>query len=799
MKKRPINFNTAYAKLFFSYLAITCAITFLLGIAFFYFYSVKYNQKVIEVNDKIIEQEKNIIEDSYIKKVTSIYVNLASENINSNFTDFKYFFNNPLSGNNVKLYCDYTYMKDVVRNNSDIIDAIHLYIPKNNLLVSTTWGVKFLNESTADETDTIGWFQYTNSPPQKGLWLDTRPMQNAYDWSNLSNGTTYIRSFPLLSNSVPQPGLIAFDLNEENFKNILSQAHTADNEMNLIINQSGNIISSSDSSLLYAGLDDVPYVKNILSMEKSSGSFATKIGQEEYMVSFMNMDTVNWKIISMMPISEYYKQTSLINQVTLLLCAVTLSIGFILTCIFSKNMYNPLKSLLLHIHDLFGEDKKSTARLLKNENEYLVINNALGKLSGKIDELTQNIVEYRPIVKQNMILSLLNNSIPQKEDLGELQKLSGVTFFYPYYNCILLHSNKFNAESSDLKNNLYATYITISHIEAMSNTEASLHAVMLSQSLIGVIINAKSGQNDLVTDLVEKLLFHMITQYDICFTCSMGLWTKDPLTLCDSYHEAQKAMRYKFYYPNEMLLLYESFSSRQKGGVPAEEPSAEDFMSTLNLHNYEKVTSYLDTFISLLLNGGYTSDLCDKKLVQLIDVWMEFCSMHDLGIQMDHQKIAHEFAGLGNITEYHDWILSHVKQAFCLLDEKKALKNLELIEKAKKYINENLGCQLSLDSAAQYVSFTPKYFSKLFKEATGINFQEYVTKQRLEKAKELLFSTNLTAEQISAEIGYSSPAYFIKQFKKAYGDTPRYFRTNCKNGRPCLDTAIEKSNTLSSI
>lgn len=773
-------FSNAYLKLFLSYLTITCTIVLLLGIAFYSFFSSRYNQKVIEVNNKVIEQEKNIIEDTYIKKVSTIYIGLASENINSSFGDFKYFFTNPVDGNYVRLYNDYSYLENIVQNNSDIIDAIHLYLPFNRLLISTTWGVKYLSNDSMSKTDTIGWFQYAANPPQNGLWLDTRPMQNAYYWSNLDNGITYIRSFPLFANSVPRPGLIAFDLNEAHFKNVLSQSNTAGDEISFIINRKGTVISSSDSSLLYSKPRSSPYILHILDSDSGMGNFTMMVGRQNYMISFMTMDSSDWKIVSMTPISEYYRQTAVMNQIVFGFCAAAFLLGLVLTYVFSKKMYHPLQSLLAHIRDLFDEKEKPAA-VFGAQNEYLVINDALGRLSDKIEKQARTIVEYKPLVKQNMILFLFNNAIPKCEDFDDLRKICGISFSHPGYCCLLLRLEKPEIEALDLKGNLYATYLTISCIEAMTNPDVSLNAVMLSQSDIGVIVNAESS-NALVFDLVEKLLLDMISKYDIGFTGSLGLWTDDPLTLFESYREAQAAMKYKFYFPDEALLFYENFSSLKDNAESQKELTAEKFMDALNSRSMENVAAYLDSFCKQLASGGYTFEFCERKLAALVDAFIKFCGVHDLNAQMSGNMMRQEFSGLADIHAYHDCFIRYIRRAFCLLEEKRSVKNQELIEKAKVYIAEHLGNQLSLDSVAQYVQFTPKYFSKLFKEIAGINFQEYVTEQRLKKAKNLLSGTERTVEQISAEIGYCSPAYFIKQFKKAFGYTPYCYRTDGRKG-----------------
>ena len=74
------------------------------------------------------------------------------------------------------------------------------------------------------------------------------------------------------------------------------------------------------------------------------------------------------------------------------------------------------------------------------------------------------------------------------------------------------------------------------------------------------------------------------------------------------------------------------------------------------------------------------------------------------------------------------------------------------------------------------VNISPYYFSKLFKEETGENFIEYVTAARMERAKELLDSTDKSMKEICVEIGYADPNYFSRSFKKNIGVTPTEYK-----------------------
>lgn len=97
-----------------------------------------------------------------------------------------------------------------------------------------------------------------------------------------------------------------------------------------------------------------------------------------------------------------------------------------------------------------------------------------------------------------------------------------------------------------------------------------------------------------------------------------------------------------------------------------------------------------------------------------------------------------------------------------------ALKNE--LSKTLEFIKENLGNQnLSLQTAADYAGVSRNYFSKIFKEAIGVNFIEYVTRLRVEKARNLYIHTDLKIYEIAEKVGYSDWHYLYSVYKKVLG------------------------------
>lgn len=105
-----------------------------------------------------------------------------------------------------------------------------------------------------------------------------------------------------------------------------------------------------------------------------------------------------------------------------------------------------------------------------------------------------------------------------------------------------------------------------------------------------------------------------------------------------------------------------------------------------------------------------------------------------------------------------------------------ALQYRAVIQKSLEYIRQNYNAPLSLSQIAERANMSSSYFSKLFKTETGTNYQEYLLRYRLERAKFYLESTNIKINEIAKLIGYNDEKYFHVIFKRIVGCTPAAYR-----------------------
>jgi AraC-like DNA-binding protein len=99
-----------------------------------------------------------------------------------------------------------------------------------------------------------------------------------------------------------------------------------------------------------------------------------------------------------------------------------------------------------------------------------------------------------------------------------------------------------------------------------------------------------------------------------------------------------------------------------------------------------------------------------------------------------------------------------------------------VIAKAKEFIREHQAENLSLGQVAKAVNTSTFYFCKMFKKISGVNFTDYVSRVRIEKAKDLLLNPNLRISEIAYEVGFQSLTHFNRVFKRILGQSPTEYR-----------------------
>ncbi|HAH62550.1 MAG TPA: hypothetical protein DCL73_10700 [Treponema sp.] len=207
----------------------------------------------------------------------------------------------------------------------------------------------------------------------------------------------------------------------------------------------------------------------------------------------------------------------------------------------------------------------------------------------------------------------------------------------------------------------------------------------------------------------------------------------------------------------------------------------EDILDTIRLKTANAVQSLSSVQLSRLIETVF-SGIKEKKLYnadayyETADMFVRFVYEQMSVSSREERLLTDEIHSCYSVAD----LASLLRTRLCAkLDELRVQKQSQAekpIRASKEYIESHYAEKITLEDVAGILKLNPSYFSTLFKKETGSNFLEYVTGVRIEKAKQLLVSTNDTMAGIAAKVGYADTRYFSQCFEKTAGLKPSIYR-----------------------
>jgi two-component system, response regulator YesN len=196
-----------------------------------------------------------------------------------------------------------------------------------------------------------------------------------------------------------------------------------------------------------------------------------------------------------------------------------------------------------------------------------------------------------------------------------------------------------------------------------------------------------------------------------------------------------------------------------------------DFSDQVRLGQWDQMKSNINHLIQAYEMEGVEMQLAQQLVLEAL--WSIWSIMSEMGIETATPIYHYQAPNYRQLRSETTNLLMDIKHSY-----DKHYKNLEAntINQIKQYIMENSHQNISLETLSNKVRLSPIYISKMFKEKLGINYIDFLTECRIEKAKKMLAEPEKSIKEITLEVGYHEPNYFSKVFKKMCNVTPREYR-----------------------
>ncbi|MBD0383529.1 helix-turn-helix domain-containing protein [Paenibacillus sedimenti] len=763
MQKR----NSVFTNLAISYVTIVLVIVLLLCSIFYMYVPRDYNEEIRTKNQMVLENAANYIETAVFQRVEKIYLDLSlgkSANIDL-------YTKNTLQGNYSRIIDIQDLLKNEVANNSDLVYAVHLFYTKQNVMISSVYGLNYYDDRSKDAFLAMDWIDRMRSNEKSFLWMETRRVpQDIYTSMSGNNSMnpliTYAHSYPFNSTGENSELMIAIDIKEAAVSHIIQDIMPSDYKNTFIIGKDGKIISAADKGILGRRTINHSYINTILSSNAAAESFNDTIEHIPYVVSHHKFLTNEWKIYNITPSNNYYQKSIFLQKIVLLICLLAIIVGIVLSGIFTIASYNPLKRLMGKIKGVFDHTAENGL------NEYTLIDTAIHKLTNKVSSLEETLQTNHPVIKHNVVLNMLNNSYSPEELVEQLQSLH-VSMKYSHFCCMVIDPASKGFKELNSKSIQYVLYRLINQLEASSFHESHIIAEELPDKKIVVIVCTNNPEDWLIETLSGFILSKAKNSFGLDFKISLGHWVHECIDVHKSYAEALILIKYSYFMPEISMIKDVNLLNRETSNHEIPQSVLLKFKEKLQARSLVGVVEAIDHLIEHMKEGVYAADYCHYILLNTVSVYSDY--LKSVRYTSDGMDLFKQYTSIYSINGFREWFVHSITEFLSHMDKRSEDRNMETIEAVKSYISSHLSEELSLDTVAGKVFISPKYLSKIFKEETGINYTDYVTKKRMERALELMAQSSMTIEQIANTVGYGTAAYFIKKFKEINGCTPKTY------------------------
>ena len=243
--------------------------------------------------------------------------------------------------------------------------------------------------------------------------------------------------------------------------------------------------------------------------------------------------------------------------------------------------------------------------------------------------------------------------------------------------------------------------------------------------------------------------------------------------------QARAAMDYRFIMCNQTVISAADVDAygEKNGAYPYEE--LRRLEQNLERWEVDEIFASLGEIMKLVREGNYTLHQAKCICYDIVSLFVKTVDKMNMTEAVEQSRyfdlfaIA-EFSTIDELIETIQLLGNHISEFITVnLDE----KQVRLSNKYIEYLYKNIGnYQFSTEMMAEHFGITSQYLRRQFRKETGQPVVEYFNAIRLEKAKELLVSTNMDIADIVSRIGYVDVSSFIRKFKARFGVTPGKFR-----------------------
>jgi AraC-like DNA-binding protein len=678
----------------------------------------------------------------------------------------------------INLKDEYNIAQDLFRSLSvmkgayPLIDQVHLYLDRSAVVVSDVEGIVTIDKEQERE-------QYHALLEQKNVafWLDQFPRIH----NKGEPPVTLVHRLP----GIGQPfGALIIYLDQAKLIKMVQELSSEESGASFVLGKDGRVIvdGGAERSAATIALEQA-LRSEVIRRNKDSEAFLFSWNGETYSVSYGQFTRLGlpWKYVTSTPLNQLTAPVVIMSRLILAMSGAGLLIALILSWLASRNLYKPIRRLVGTFQSVHPAPEYGMDEIEYIEKQWQHITRESRLMQAELEKAQPNL-------RESFLLQLVQGhfqSLQEQELRERLGSLGWDTDGLGFVLLLVQLTGFSNPEGRFGENDgPLVTFAAANIVQEITDAYGRQAAVFNFQDMtVGVLLTypleLPRDQEKIQLFRVAREWISMLGQL-LKLQVTVGVSRlspnlKDvPLLLQD----VRQAVRYRDLHTDGQVLDMEELLPSRSEKVDYPFDLEREVVQAVRMGMDEEAGEKIEAFIGVLVTQAGKEKFVQEGVQQLLG------SIHHAILESGYHP--HSLYGGANLYEQLSqirepemmvkWFRTKVIAPYMnQLASDQTNHWRQLVERAIAYLRDNYSTEVSLEQCAALLGVSTFTLSRAFKQVTGVNYIDFVTRQRVKIAKELLRDTDLKICDIASRIGYQ-PSYLIRLFKKYEGMTPGQYR-----------------------
>lgn len=708
-------------------------------------------EEIIQNNLAMLTRNKNLI-DGQVQTINSLMMQAADNNKIIRFADKQLIKPNQFYTEATNAIEELAYIFKY--SNTDIFSDLYLYIDKSNYVItrydlykSELYHKMVLGEDITYEE----WISQLMDKDSFQRYLTT------------DSKIKFIQRVPIGNNKKAE-GAVVCNINKQSIKNYFNNVAVGDGADLFIQDKEGQVL------LQLSGKGQIPTIN-----ENGKTVFVQDIEGVESTIFRLESKQTGWVYTLVLPERVIMHRLTNLKMIITSLFLLAVAIGVIISYYMANRDGKPIEEVKKQLIDMGDEMDISIEEIASTSS----LSGTLTKLMSQKQMLSKEIENQRPYLQTALFQKLIKGEFISSKELQYICQRTQIDLNAEAYwvvNCRFFGNNDmFNLDEQTIEDVNLLKILLKELVQEM--IPQKMYFYDLDQLTTTIILPKVELSYEHIKKCIIKVNGQMQKDYEVIPSWGISSECKNLMELWRAFEESKSALKNGIEEGSTKLREYSEVEIDQTTYYYSQviEKQLITYTKDSDATNIRKMWKmvYRENFENRVLQ----EDTVDKLYIEIKGTILKLINRVDAEINIDDIEDCMKSKNQQDIKNCFEKIINFNCQISAMYGQEKKFQQSKLIHRIMNYINENYSdANLGLGMIATNFNISEGYVSSLFKEQAGINFTEYVETQRIDKACELLKTTNLSINDISEKVGYNSVQSFRRAFKRLHGFSPSELR-----------------------